>query len=298
MGSKIVFQVFWAVVAAYSFYRFSICFEAIRNAGRFPPGPARLRILGLNGGAELASMSPSLFAAAGLLRDGCKLPGPRGVATEAALSINSKGAVPLGNSSGDANGYYFMLNVSDLAISPVSWVVEVSSDDGSTWDVVFTSVWRLANDGSLLLFPGLAFSMPFQTAFGTEMQMDCRAPLSWVLATATDHLIFALFFLFAAAAGWLGRVDLIAPMWATALIVDALFIVSGISIAEPWMWRESVRLAFLVIGNMILALSAMREKHFISIFAFVSIFVFASALGTEVGLCGREPEVVLLEQVT
>jgi hypothetical protein len=295
MGSKFVFQVVWFFVAAYSACRFANALTSIRRAGRFPPGPARLRVLGLRREAVTSPVPPGpLFASAGLLRDGCKLPVDGG---GAALTLDFDGTLHLGNSLGYANGYFFATIGGESVFEPVRWVAEVSRDNGSTWDPVGASIWRFTTSGSPLLFPDLAYPMLSRTAVATEVRVDSRPQLPWILTTATEQLIFALLYFMMAAVGRLGRADLIVPLAASSLSLNALFIFAGISMAERSMWREAVRLSMYAIGDIFLALSTAREKHFIPALAAGNIFIMTSASIVEVVLYGRDLKPILHQQL-
>lgn len=297
MGSKFVFQAVWIVVAGYCTCRCIKSLAAIQRAGRFPPGSARLRVLGLRDDtAPIPSSTGPFFKAAGLLEDGCKLPVPEGRAT---LTLDHEGVFPLGRSQGYSNGYYFVMNSSNYAVDPVKWIVEVSDFNGSGWEQVGASVWRLTTTGSPLLFPMLAYPLAISSNNGEsrEVRVDCRPQLSWMLTTASEQLIFAIFYMIAAVAGLVGRADLIAPITVMTLSMNSLFIFSGISITEPSMWREAVRLASYAIGDAYLAFSAAREMNFIMAFTAGHVFIMASASIVEVVLYGRELNGVLLQQM-
>ena len=205
--------------------------------------------------------------------------------------------------------------MTDSAQAPVRWVVEASADNGSTWLSVGASVWRLNSDGSSSLYPQLPYSVPLPAPAatarslllieagiaGTEVRVDGRPPLSWVLIGCTDNVYYSLGFFSFSAAGLLGHAHWIRLLWLALLGVDALFnlaAIAAIAFAEPWMWRETAEMGLYVLSLAVLAGgSAFYEQSFIAFLLLYCLLDMGSYAIPGVLLYKRSWAAVLLEQL-
>ena len=303
--SKRVFQVVFFAFAAYGAYLASNDFNIMNDAGYFPPGIVRLHVLELRGGGATANTMLSL---AGLLENGCQTKNPS--VSEKPVNVNgtfSLGATP-------ANGYFFVSGSNFLAQDPIRWVVEVSSDNGSTWTPVGASVWRIDPDGVLDLHPDLPYATPLlapgairtqlqaDVGTGTEVRADERPPLSWGLTQVALNVYYPLGFLTFALLGLFGQARLIRAAWLTLLVVDGIFNTAGvaeIAFSEPSMWREAVETClYLICWSVLINGSIFYERKFILVLFVYSLVTMVMVSSSELSLYKRHWNDVLLQQLT
>ena len=321
MVSRRMFRFAFAFLFVYCAYRFSTAVSAIQGDGYFVSGIKRLQILKLRGSGPA---SHNNVTASGLLQDGC-------TTGRSYYITQHTDIIHLGNSS--ANGYYFASDGNSESKDPVCWIVESSMDNGSSWTPVGASVWRLASDGSMEVFPSLPFNshrptaateaahignasasdralhtasslpqaVPQENIDGVNIIVDSRPPLSWIISNVLEKLVFAVAFLAFVVAGSIGITQHVQLVWITLLLSDLSLIASGIviiSVSEPWMWREAYKDAFYVVGLGILAIaSIIEEKRIVMHMLCYSTYTIISDSAAEIILYQREWLQVLLEQI-
>ena len=85
------------------------------------------------------------------------------------------------------NGYFFKTSSKTADADPVKWKVRASTDNGTTWQVVGASVWRVFGDGSSGFYDQIAFSTPKDRE--TEVLFDLRPPWPWIVDWVIDYVV-------------------------------------------------------------------------------------------------------------
>eukprot|EP00291_Cryptomonas_curvata_P000851 CAMPEP_0172185550 /NCGR_PEP_ID=MMETSP1050-20130122/20237_1 /TAXON_ID=233186 /ORGANISM="Cryptomonas curvata, Strain CCAP979/52" /LENGTH=748 /DNA_ID=CAMNT_0012859559 /DNA_START=169 /DNA_END=2415 /DNA_ORIENTATION=- len=313
MASKWVFQAIFIAISIINACFLASLLHVVAHNGNFPVGLIRLRVLEIKGGITPA-VTAFKFSAAGLLQNGCKLFHSADISAGLPVILpvqphNFDSGISSGNSNftilgaDPANGYFFVTNGTDMELYPVRWVAESSQDNGRTWLPVGASVWRLDSEGRPDLHPELAYIIPgSKSEFFSEVQVDARPSLSWLLASVVDKVIYMLGFFSFALGGLVGHADWMRPMCIVVLSSDIMNTASRIAaifISEPWMWREGVkRIAYLPLMSMFVIGCAFFERHFISVLVVYSLSALLSICSAETLLYRREFFRVLSEQIT
>jgi hypothetical protein len=274
---------------------------AVRRAGVFHATLIRCRLMTPKPGSGADWAVLTVF---GLLDDGCATP-LRSVSSE-----QGKGAVTQLTLAGPvaANGYYLAV-AGPGAAGPLRWVVETSSSNGSTWDVVGASTRRINLDGTADLFPGMphwpgeggqvfretaAVGGPGGPA--VEVGVDSRPPLRWSLPILGIYTTMAGGFVACFAAAVLRREWLVKwfLVWVFAATVSLNVVKAALSHAarDP---REAAANWLWVPGNVVFLVSLLRfELHFVRVVLFVCGCVgAASEIGREL-LYDPDPRRILV----
>jgi hypothetical protein len=252
------------------------------SIGAFRSNAIRFRVLGTRslGQHPLNQTVPSF----GLLRDGCELPGGRLTLNEAqrAVLLEFPEAV-------SANGYYFATSdAGSEAADVISWSVEASAGNGSTWDAVGASVWRQYGDGTLGVYSHLPYPTP--VARGYRVRVDYRIPWQWVLDTVVAHAVYAVGWSLSGVSCSFGREHLAKPM---ALVMSVpttlLFLAEAIGYhAEGQMFTAmSVWIEYGPAQVVWIAGLAFFEAQLIWVLLLFSLSVLATLILRDTVLYGR-----------
>jgi hypothetical protein len=125
----------------------------------------------------------SWLADFGLVQDGCKMNisyATSGRFVGSAFIVSFKTQVT-------ANGYFFQIADYSVDSYPVKWTVQASTDNGSSWQDVGASVWRLSISGVVLFYPQLAFDTPIERRMG--ILVDYRHPWQWCTVSVVRGII-------------------------------------------------------------------------------------------------------------
>ena len=279
MCSKRYFQIFFIAAAAFIVFLSDSSFSSIERNGNYPSGTVRLRILELRDGGL---PSGAQILEAGVLLDGCRRLNPAR-STANTMSLGIDGNITLGATP--ANGYFLVISCGDQAADPVRWVVEVTSDNGSSWLSVGASVWRPSDDGSQILFPWLRFNTltsmsncsQVSPQTGASILADARPSISWMLGSLGDKLGYAFFFFSFFLAGVLGHAGWMKGLWIGVLSSDLCFTIADIitiTLVEQWFWRDAVIALLNAAGLIPLIIgSAFYEKYLISMLLAFGVYM-------------------------
>uniref|UniRef100_A0A7S0MQ86 Uncharacterized protein n=1 Tax=Cryptomonas curvata TaxID=233186 RepID=A0A7S0MQ86_9CRYP len=312
MISKRIFQAIFAAASLYSAYLFADSLQVVERSGYFLDGVKRLRILELRGGGKPSKIG---IAAAGIMQNNCQIPVANSPVITEGLGFTVNDTIALG--AMPSNGYFFVTSDYDSASDPVRWVVETSADNGTTWTPIGASVWRFGSEGALELHQSLKYNTPTRDkAMNMLMNstpgeatdpsdnavlVDLRIPLSWILGSSVEKIVYALGFLSFAMAGPLGQAWCGKGLWIALLVEDAIVTSIGIAVvavAEPWFWREAVKgWVYLALLVMLATGSGWFEQHFIAVLLVYCLLIFISISACEITLYQRELQQVLLEQM-
>ena len=265
MASKPVFRMIFLAISVYTGYGLSSAIKALNCGGSFSPNLVRLTVLSTRGGKGSGFADISGF---GLLRDGCKISGN-------STGSNNTWTIYSASALGNVNGYYFTLENKGSRLvqsDPLSWTVEASLDNGSSWISVGASVWRTDSSGNPELYPYL-FNDPRGTTLEShgplEFDADMRPPLSWVLNTLAEYAVFSVGFAVAVFTAQMGRVSTVKVFWVLILSTDALLYSASnfvIMNSEPWLQRYALELSADIVLQVVLAVgTAAAEAHVILI---------------------------------
>jgi len=292
MASKPIFKLFFVLMSAFTCYSCGIASKALLEDGNFTPSHVRLQILSTREVNPSGQQKPAI-SAFGLLQDGCPV-------AISYVGINNTWTISqseLFPGAKKINGYFFKpsTNISGPE-DPTSWRVESTFDNGSSWVMVGSSVWRLNPAGTPEFYPGIHNS---QRAGGSEMEInvwgiggDMRPPLSWMLNTIGEYATFSLGFAGMAATSLRGRVQYTLGFWVSMLFVDALLYLAANAVIlrkEQWLWREAVE-SWMDIGAQLLLgiLTLLDEKRFIRILIMCCALNTISNTASDIVLYGRD----------
>ena len=297
MASKRIFKALFIFVSVYSTWRFITASLAIMHMKFYSADLIRLTVLNAQNGDKISSVADSVSldriragVSFGLLWDGCP--------------SNQPGLVDLGNStrlrmdspSAAWNGYYYPLRAihNSSALVPVAWLLEGSIDNGSTWSTVGASVWRFDSSGTPYFYPNLTHrtgrsgsDIPYLALHeGDRMDIDMRLPLSWIVGSMTERLLFAVGFMCISLATFSGRATWVKGLWIFLVTLDAVLLTICsviIMTSEPWMWREATEALLYVGCQIFLAVgSAIDESRFILTLTVYSVVNLVSIAAAEV----------------
>ena len=119
----------------------------------------------------------------GLVQDGCKLNQSHTILRNV---LTSEFVLRL-DKSVRVNGYFFQTSNDSFELDPVKWIVKASADNGSSWNEVGASIWRLNTDGTTVLYPQLAFDTTVERGHFTIF--DFRRPWRWCLVSIVRGVV-------------------------------------------------------------------------------------------------------------
>ena len=238
------------------------------QAGYFSAGLVKLEVLELRDARLPSNMSR--IAAFGLLRDGCPLNmSLTGQSVQGSLAILALGKPAL------ANGYFIRTANDSADYDPVRWSVSASTNNGSSWQDVGASIWRLTTDGDTLLYPQLAFETPQERE--QAVLFDLRRPWQWCLVSIVRGAVLLAGTLASLCYALAGREESAKNCWIVMFTVLGLcFILAavGYSWLGSTVWRQAVETWVYVPECFVLPIGlAFYESRSIAV-----LFVF-SALG-------------------
>jgi hypothetical protein len=297
MASKRIFKALFIFVSVYSTWRFITAVLATVRMKFYSADLVHLTVFK----AQIRDNFSSIYdpdsrdrnktgVSFGMLGDGCPLRHP------VLVDLDNSTSLPFDSPSAAWNGYYYSLPATGThnssAFIPIAWLLEGSVDNGSTWNTVGSSVWRFDSSGTPNFYPNLKYHKAnsaadisyFGMLEGARIDIDMRLPLSWIVGSLTERLLFAVGFMCISLVTFLGRATWVKGLWISLVSLDAVLLTICSSIiftSEPWMWREAVEALLYVGCQIFLAIgSALDESRFmltLTVYSLVNLVSIAAA---------------------
>jgi hypothetical protein len=157
-----------------------------------------------------------LIGSLGLLRGGCPLAQAR------AFEPTPGGGAITFDSPVTFDGYFFTTSAYPADRDPVRWLLDASTDNGSTWLVVGASGWAANTEGGLVYYPQLPFDTPLARLHRVET--DYRWVWPRRVLFFSGGFEWAVGLLLSLLAGILGRGELVSRIFVATIAVGVLLV--------------------------------------------------------------------------